>query len=43
MELMHERGLVGPFKGSKAREVFYTLEDWEKARSRNKGQSGDAE
>ncbi len=34
MELMHEQGLVGPFKGSKAREVYYTLEEYEKARSR---------
>ena len=31
MEIMHEQGLVGPFKGSKAREVYYTLEDWEAA------------
>ncbi|MBN1441855.1 MAG: DNA translocase FtsK [Planctomycetes bacterium] len=34
MELMHEKGLVGPFKGSKAREVYYTLEDWEKSQKR---------
>src|SRR4030095_6623256 len=31
MEIMHEHGLVGPFKGSKAREVYYTLEEWEEA------------
>jgi len=31
MEIMHEHGLVGPFKGSKAREVYYTLEEWEAA------------
>jgi S-DNA-T family DNA segregation ATPase FtsK/SpoIIIE len=36
MEIMHQNGLVGPFKGSKAREVYYTLEDWEKSRARNK-------
>ena len=34
MELMHEHGLVGPFKGSKAREVYYTLEEWETARGK---------
>jgi S-DNA-T family DNA segregation ATPase FtsK/SpoIIIE len=36
MELMHQRGLVGPFQGSKAREVYYTLEEWEKSRARSK-------
>ncbi len=41
MELMHEQGLVGPFKGSKAREVYYTLEEWEEARKRRKrGEDG---
>jgi S-DNA-T family DNA segregation ATPase FtsK/SpoIIIE len=34
MEIMHESGLVGPFKGSKAREVYYTLEEWEEANAR---------
>jgi S-DNA-T family DNA segregation ATPase FtsK/SpoIIIE len=34
MELMQGQGLVGPFKGSKAREVYYTLEDWEEARAK---------
>jgi S-DNA-T family DNA segregation ATPase FtsK/SpoIIIE len=34
LEIMHEQGLVGPFKGSKAREVYYTLEDWEAANAR---------
>ena len=29
MDILGERGIVGPFKGSKAREVFFTLEDWE--------------
>ncbi len=32
MELMSANGLVGPFKGSKAREVYYTLDEWEAAR-----------
>lgn len=31
MEILHEQGLVGPFKGSKSREVYYTLEEWEAA------------
>jgi S-DNA-T family DNA segregation ATPase FtsK/SpoIIIE len=30
LELMEGDGLVGPFKGSKAREVLVTLEDWER-------------
>jgi DNA segregation ATPase FtsK/SpoIIIE-like protein len=34
MELMHEHGLVGPFKGSKSREVYYTLEEWEQAKEK---------
>jgi S-DNA-T family DNA segregation ATPase FtsK/SpoIIIE len=34
MEIMHENGLVGPFKGSKAREVYYTLEEWEQANAK---------
>lgn len=38
MEIMHERGLVGPFKGSKAREVYYTLEEWDKALARRKAE-----
>ncbi len=34
MEIMHQNGLVGPFKGSKAREVYYKLEDWEAAKAK---------
>jgi len=34
MEIMHQNGLVGPFKGSKAREVYYKLEDWEAAKEK---------
>jgi S-DNA-T family DNA segregation ATPase FtsK/SpoIIIE len=30
LELMESDGLVGAFKGSKAREVLVTLEDWER-------------
>jgi hypothetical protein len=33
MELMAANGMVGPFKGSKAREVYYTLDEWEAARN----------
>ena len=33
MELMAANGLVGPFKGSKAREVYYSIEEWETARN----------
>ncbi|HLU49354.1 MAG TPA: DNA translocase FtsK, partial [Planctomycetota bacterium] len=43
MELLHERGLVGPFQGSKAREVYYTLEEWEKTRARAKGTRDDSD
>jgi len=30
LELMERDGLVGPFKGSKAREVLVSLDDWER-------------
>ncbi len=44
MEIMHDHGLVGPFKGSKAREVYYTLEEWEAAnasrQSKNASEDG---
>ncbi len=29
IDLMTERGVLGPFKGSKAREVLLSLEEWE--------------
>ena len=29
IDMMAEEGILGPFKGSKAREVYYTLQDWE--------------
>ena len=31
MDLMTEAGIVGAFKGSKAREVFMSLEDWDES------------
>ncbi len=34
VDMMAEEGLVGPFKGSKAREVYYTLEEWEEQQAR---------
>lgn len=29
IDMMSDQGILGPHKGSKAREVYYTLEDWE--------------
>jgi len=33
LDLMSTEGIVGEFKGSKAREVLMSLEDWERSRS----------
>ena len=31
--LVEESGLVGPYRGSQARQVLMTLDEWERARS----------
>jgi DNA segregation ATPase FtsK/SpoIIIE-like protein len=42
IDIMTERGILGPFKGSKAREILLTLEEWEAMRERERGGIGEA-
>ena len=38
IDIMTERGIVGPHKGSKSREILMTLEDWEAVNGAPTGQ-----
>lgn len=37
IDIMTERGILGPFKGSKARELLYTLAEWDAMKARERG------
>jgi S-DNA-T family DNA segregation ATPase FtsK/SpoIIIE len=39
IDIMTERGILGPFKGSKAREILVSLEDWEAMQARARGEA----
>ena len=39
IDLMAERGILGAYKGSQAREVLYTLEQWEEMQREVKGRT----
>ena len=41
VDLMAAAGIVGEYKGSQAREVLYTLEDWEAQHGKAEGQDGE--
>ncbi len=41
VDLMAAAGIVGEYKGSQAREVLFTLEDWEAQHGRAEGQDGE--
>ena len=34
IDIMEKKGVVGPYKGSKAREILISLEDWDEMKSR---------
>ena len=34
VDMMAAEGIVGTYKGSKAREVYYTLDEWEQAKEK---------
>ncbi|HVY62197.1 MAG TPA: DNA translocase FtsK, partial [Planctomycetota bacterium] len=38
IDIMTERGILGPFKGSKAREILVSLEDWDAMKARERGE-----
>ena len=41
VDLMAAAGIVGEYKGSQAREVLFTLEDWEAQHGKAEGQNGE--
>jgi S-DNA-T family DNA segregation ATPase FtsK/SpoIIIE len=41
VDLMAAAGIVGEYKGSQAREVLFTLEDWEAQHGTAEGQNGE--
>ena len=41
VDLMAAAGIVGEYKGSQAREVLFTLDDWEAQHGRPEGQDGE--
>ncbi len=41
IDIMTERGIVGPHKGSKSREILMTIDQWEEMHGTPAGQGGD--